>query len=582
MRLFGLLLLGAVWLTPVAVAQNTYHVDPGGSDANDGSAGTPWATLQHAANQVAPGDVVLVHDGTYDGFQVGTSGTAVNPIMFQAVGSNAVVNTDNPVFGNDVINLEGASYVVIDGFTVHSATRAGIRAVLATGVVIQNNTVGPNGRWGIFTGFTPDIQILNNETFGSAGEHGIYLSNSDGPNDNPIIRGNYSHGNNTNGIQLNGDCFTDNGGVTDGYIDGAILENNIIEGNQNKGFSLISVRNSTVQNNVIYNNGQSGGAGGIHLVDEPGCGNPTINTVVMNNTVHEPNIAGIRMNDGATGNIIFNNLIVSGCTICDEVGGNFIDALSNYQAASVTGLFEDWAAGNYQLAAGSPALNVGVASYQSVAAPGVDFDGGTRPVGGSYDAGAYESGSALPVELVRFDAHPANEGWMLRWETASEANNAGFEIQGWERGSGEWEAMGWVDGVGTTLAPQTYAFSLPDLAPGPHRFRLKQIDFDGTFAYSPEVEVFIVLPEAFMLSTPYPNPFQTEVTFTLMVQRAQHAEVVAFDMRGRAVRTLHQGYVTADQSYQLVLDSATLPSGLYFIRATGETFTATRQVLLAK
>lgn len=369
-----------------ATAQTTYHVDPDGDDANDGSSSQPWATLQHAADTVQPGDSILVRDGTYTGFQIETSGSDAQPIVFKAASPNSIINAVNPVRGNDNINVEGADYVVIEGFRVRDADRAGIRVVIARGVVVKNNVVGPNGKWGIFTGFAPEVQILDNETFDSADEHGIYVSNSDVVADNPVIRGNVSYDNNANGIQLNGDCFA--GG--DGLIEGAVLEDNEVHDNGFKGFSLISIENALVQNNVLYNNGLNGGAGGIHLVDEPGCGLPTTNTVVVNNTVVEPNIAGIRINLGAMNNVIFNNLIVSDIPIADEVGGNYIDVVSNLTVSSSAGLFVDAAAGDYHLASGSAAIDAGVMAFEGIDAPSDDRDGTARPQGEGLDVGAYE------------------------------------------------------------------------------------------------------------------------------------------------------------------------------------------------
>ena len=370
----------------------TYHVSPGGSDANAGSAGAPWATLQHAADEVAAGDTVLVHDGTYRGFQIETSGTAGAPIVFLAAGDNVVVNDENPVRGDHHINVEGADYVVIEGFRVLDADVTGIRVVIARGVVVRDNVIGPNGRWGILTGFAPEVQIVDNITYGSVLEHGIYVSNSDVPDDNTVVRGNISYDNGRNGIQFNGDCWA--GG--DGTLDGGVIENNIVYDNTNKGLSIISAPGVLIRNNVIYENGHSGGAGGIHLVDEPGCGQPTDDAVVVNNTIVEPRIAGIRINDGASDNVVFNNLVVSGNPIADEEG--LSDIGTNLTRSSTAGLFFDAPAHDYRLAADSDALDAGVASFMGHAAPGVDFAGASRPAGAAHDAGAYEGSATTPVE----------------------------------------------------------------------------------------------------------------------------------------------------------------------------------------
>src|SRR5690606_25975720 len=136
------------------------------------------ATLQHAANQVQPGDTVRVRSGNYAGAQVTTSGTASQPIVIEAApGAAPAITSDNPRTP-DGINLEGASWITLSGFTINGRTRAGIRAVTCSHVTIRDNRLDQNGRWGILTGFCDDLVIENNVTSRSAVEHGIYVSNS--------------------------------------------------------------------------------------------------------------------------------------------------------------------------------------------------------------------------------------------------------------------------------------------------------------------------------------------------------------------------------------------------------------------
>src|SRR5688572_1110896 len=96
----------------------TYYVATGGSNASAGtSTGAAWATLQHAADRVVAGDTVIVAAGNYVGFDLRTSGTAAARITFQAQ-PGVVINQVNTVTDRDGINVEGASYVTIDGFTL--------------------------------------------------------------------------------------------------------------------------------------------------------------------------------------------------------------------------------------------------------------------------------------------------------------------------------------------------------------------------------------------------------------------------------------------------------------------------------
>ena len=438
-------LFTAALLAPAGRAFATdYHVSPSGNDANSGASASPWRTLQKAANSVAPGDVVHVADGTYAGMHLSRSGTSAAPITFKANGANALVNARNATT-EDNINLEGASYVVIDGFVVEDSPRAGIRVVEATGVVIRNNRIARSDHSGILTGWTPGIQIIDNITYGALAQHGIYVANSRVSPDDVVIRGNESYGNGQNGIQLNGDCWE--GG--DGIISGAIIEDNLVHDNNWKGFSLISVQGSIIRNNVIWDNGISAGAGGIHLVDQPDCSKPSNSNLVVNNTIVEPRIAGIRISLGSAANVIFNNVVVgssSDYTIADEVTGNWIDTGSNILRTSSTGLFVNAASKDFHPLDASPAVGAGIASYQSAAAPAVDRDGNARPQGGSYDSGAYEkSGSSPPsdttpptVTLTAPAANASVSGNLTMTATASD--NVGvvgvqFVIDGTPRGN---------------------------------------------------------------------------------------------------------------------------------------------------
>ena len=350
-----------------------------------------YLTLQDAADVAQAGETILVYDGVYGGFETVRGGTAAAPLIVRAVSGGAVVDGSSP--SGDGINVKRTDYVVIDGLSVRNATRAGIRLFESAGVVVQNARVGPNGRWGIFTGYTPAVQILNNTAFGSAQEHGIYVSNSLVAGDAPVIRGNDVFDNAGNGIQVNGDCYA--GG--DGVIQEAVLEHNRVHGNGLNGFSLISMRDSTVQNNLLYENGTTGsGAGGIHLTDEPGCGKPSTNNLVVNNTVVEPRIAGIRITDGAVTNILFNNLLVDGGLI-DEEGGNQISSASNLHVPSTAGVFTNPASGDYHLTPSSPAVDAGLASFSSRSAPSSDLEGTPRPFGPAHDVGADETDDTIEV-----------------------------------------------------------------------------------------------------------------------------------------------------------------------------------------
>jgi hypothetical protein len=390
-----------------------YWVGPAGSNANSGlSAGSAWATLVHASGQVGPGDTVHVLAGSYQGFYLDTSGLPGSPITFLAEGPGVVeIVADNPGTP-DGINIEGADHVVIDGFRVTGRTRAGIRAALSDFVTVRNCVAGDNGRWGIFTGFTDDLVVEDNETYGSVLEHGIYVSNSC---DRPIVRRNLVHDNHANGIHLNGD--ESQGG--DGLIEDALIEGNVIYGNGVGGGSGINgdgLVNSVIRNNLLYDNHASG----ISLYRIDGATGATGNLVVNNTIVNASNARWcININDGSTGNSVRNNILYNyhsfrGVITIDAAsqpgfssdyntvmsrfsddGGDSVISLAAWQAlgydthssvAVPADLFV--APGNdHHLSSSSPALDAGT----STGAPANDLEGNPRPVGAGFDIGCYES-----------------------------------------------------------------------------------------------------------------------------------------------------------------------------------------------
>ncbi len=189
----------------------------------------------------------------------------------------------------------------------------------------------------------------------------------------------------------------------------------------------------------------------------------------------------------------------------------------------------------------------------------------------------------IPVELSAFTATLDAGAVLLRWQTESETNNAGFELHRLlPGGSGSFDLLGFIPGHGTTLEARHYAFRTDELAPGTHRFRLKQIDYDGGFEYSPTVEVVVGVPGSYALSSVYPNPFNPRASFTLAVQQAQRVEVTVYDVLGRRVAVLWEGAMAAGQAQALVVEGSAWTSGVYVIVAEGETFRAERTVTLLK
>ncbi len=401
----------------------TFYVATTGNDGNNGSLATPWATLQHAVETIAPGDVIQVQPGTYVGCRIENSGTAAQPKTLLG-GPGVLVNAAGPKNKHssniEVENFSATvSYWIIDGFESANSLKYGIDIRITTHITARNNYVHNSAVTGIFTAFSDFVLIENNQS-ASNGEHGIYHSNS---GDNPTIRGNNSHHNASAGIHMNGD-ITQGG---DGQISFATVEKNVIWENGTAGASGINcdgVSDSIFRNNLLYNNHASG----ISLYAIDGA-HGSSNNKVYNNTIVMA--AGSRWvinipksskgKSNPVGNQIFNNILYTPNTAKGSVliyssnstgfasdynvvvnrfsanGGKTTITLAQWQGltfdrhsliATPADLFVDPANNNYHLKSGSPAIDSGTALAEVTD----DLEGTSRPqpAGGAYDIGCYE------------------------------------------------------------------------------------------------------------------------------------------------------------------------------------------------
>lgn len=219
---------------------------------------------------------------------------------------------------------------------------------------------------------------------------------------------------------------------------------------------------------------------------------------------------------------------------------------------------------------------------------GSQFDSSTPPDGGYqvfprfYSTDFLPAGS-LPVELTSFTAKANLNAVSMSWNTASEVNNRGFEIQR-NAGSG-FATIGFVQGHGTSAQPNSYSFVDQNVAAGHYTYRLKQLDFQGTYSFSSEVSVE-VSPVTYSLAQNYPNPFNpsTMINFNLRVDSKVSLKV--FNILGQEVTQLLKGSMTAG-THQVNFDASKLNSGVYLYRleATGidgSSFSSVKKMMLTK
>ena len=191
----------------------------------------------------------------------------------------------------------------------------------------------------------------------------------------------------------------------------------------------------------------------------------------------------------------------------------------------------------------------------------------------------------VPVELTSFTASLSNNKVNLNWNTATEINNRGFEI---ERSlyKTKWKKIGFTAGAGTTTESKQYSFldDLSDISSSKLYYRLRQIDFDGTFEYSEIIEVLIA-PSNFSLSQNYPNPFNPSTIISWHSPINSWQTLKVYDVLGNFVTTLVDEYKNAGRyeiEFQSSVSNLQLASGIYYYQLRVQGFVETKKMILIK
>jgi len=184
----------------------------------------------------------------------------------------------------------------------------------------------------------------------------------------------------------------------------------------------------------------------------------------------------------------------------------------------------------------------------------------------------------IPVELTSFRYNLIDNKVELNWTTATESNNRGFSI---ERKTDERSEIGFVEGNGTTTEYNSYSFVDENPLPGVSQYRLKQIDFDGSFSYSNILEVKFSLPEYFVLDQNYPNPFNPSTTIEYALPEQANVKLVIFDALGKQLDVLYEGINEAG-IHKLNWNASGYASGIYFYRLQANNFVQVHKMLLMK
>lgn len=191
-----------------------------------------------------------------------------------------------------------------------------------------------------------------------------------------------------------------------------------------------------------------------------------------------------------------------------------------------------------------------------------------------------ELGTTFPVEMLSFEATKGSEKQaILSWATASELNNSGFEIQYSQDGI-NYTNDGFVTGVGTSTEVQRYDYTINNLNPGKYSFRLKQIDYDGAYAYSRNIELTLRPTSGHYLSTIYPNPSLDESHLFISLKERQQITIQVLNLSGQQVKPSIQQIMEADQAEEILIDTRDLAPGVYLVAINGAAFKEVQRLLV--
>ena len=384
----------------------------------------------------------------------------------------------------------------------------------------------------------------------SHGGGGVYSLNSEILIKNSVIYDNHAESSAIYGNSSGGGVFVDGGQ--------AQIVNNTISFNSNQGYgnsgggiTIINCEDFLMENTNITNNSSENG-GGIYF------GSGSSGSKVKYSDFHD----NFQVNFGGSG--IPPDL---GIITTTNYNGDPCDAFYNI---FLDPHFVDEGNGNFHLQANSPCIDAGDPTFPN------------DPDSTIADIGRFFFDQSIPVELVSFTAKLVEDIVLLEWITATETNNLGFEIQR-KPVNAEWENVGFVQGHGTTTESQSYRYSdnFDSITANSLTYRLKQIDFDGSFKYSDEVLVREASPIEFTLEQNYPNPFNPSTTIKFSIPEATTVTLTIYNVLGERVTELVNSKLAAGR-YSFRWNAQNVATGMYIYELRTSNFVSVKKTILIK
>ncbi|HTX19332.1 MAG TPA: T9SS type A sorting domain-containing protein [Bacteroidota bacterium] len=485
------------------------------------------------------GDTIMISAGTYT-----ENVTLSKKLVLIGAGSSTVIT---PSSGNGISINSGVSGVILQSLRVAHATSSGISASGVSNLTLINVSADSNSLHGL---------SFSNGSSGLSVTGGSFSANGT------------TRGVNGAGINLNADVSAGSQ-VTSVSIQGSVTANN----NATAGILAYAANaTDTIKSLTIGQTGtitmtNNGGAGVILY------GNIENSSVTGSFTKGAANAAAILVvgiydlsPSAPVGTSIKRSTFNSGYNL-------------NHPAISLSDLGESYTGTHtciYNVTADSNQFNVPISGIDSLIWD-MNDDSNLGRVSHTHD-------NALPVELTSFTGTSRGLEVELLWTTATEAGNYGFEVERKDAsvaGAG-WRDLGFVEGKGTTSLRHDYNYVDRPATFGLYIYCLKQIDRNGNFAYSAQIEVSALsAPGAFSLEQNYPNPFNPSTKIRFEVPSDERVKVRIFDESGRVVSTLFDGFALGKTPYEISFDGEKLSSGVYFYSLeTANTREARKMVLL--
>ncbi|MBZ0199604.1 MAG: T9SS type A sorting domain-containing protein, partial [Ignavibacteriaceae bacterium] len=189
----------------------------------------------------------------------------------------------------------------------------------------------------------------------------------------------------------------------------------------------------------------------------------------------------------------------------------------------------------------------------------------------------------VPVELSSFTVETSGAEVILRWQTATELNNLGFEIEKKliDDLSSKWISTGFIKGMGTTTEKTNYIYKDKPANDGKYAYRLKQVDYNGEYNFSQEVEVYYSSLINFVLNQNYPNPFNPSTTISYQMPKENFVSLKVFDVLGNQVAVLINEIKPAGL-HEVNFDASKFGSGIYIYKMMVGDFSQSKRMILLK